>query len=60
MLADGFFTNVAVFPAVGVHGAGLRILLNLHQTFDDITRLVRSLRDATSPREAVRPQRRGG
>jgi 7-keto-8-aminopelargonate synthetase-like enzyme len=48
VLEDGFFTNVAVFPAVGVHAAGIRVLLNLHQTPHDITRLVRSLRDATA------------
>jgi 7-keto-8-aminopelargonate synthetase-like enzyme len=48
VLDDGFFTNVAVFPAVGVHAAGVRILLNLHQTPHDITRLVRSLRAATA------------
>ena len=48
VLDDGFFTNVAVFPAVGVHAAGVRVLLNLHQTPHDITRLVRSLRAAVA------------
>jgi 7-keto-8-aminopelargonate synthetase-like enzyme len=46
VLDDGFFTNVAIFPTVGVDAAGVRVLLNLHQTPHDITRLVRSLRDA--------------
>jgi 7-keto-8-aminopelargonate synthetase-like enzyme len=46
VLNDGFFTNVAVFPTVGGDAAGVRVLLNLHQTPHDITRLVRSLRDA--------------
>ena len=48
VLDDGFFTNVAVFPAVGVGDAGVRVLLNLHQTPHDITRLVRSLRAAVA------------
>jgi 7-keto-8-aminopelargonate synthetase-like enzyme len=47
VLDEGFFTNVAIFPTVGVDAAGVRVLLNLHQTPHDITRLVRSLRDAS-------------
>ena len=38
--AAGFFVNVAVFPAVPRRRAGLRILLNGHQTAGDVHALV--------------------
>jgi 7-keto-8-aminopelargonate synthetase-like enzyme len=48
LLIDGYFANVAVYPAVGVNAAGVRVLLNLHQTADDVAGVVQSLRDATA------------
>ncbi len=32
VLDDGFLTNVAVYPAVPLKGAGIRVLFNVHQT----------------------------
>jgi 7-keto-8-aminopelargonate synthetase-like enzyme len=40
---DGFFTNVAVYPAVPRDGAGIRVLFNVHQTLDDVRGVVKSL-----------------
>ncbi|HYJ10346.1 MAG TPA: hypothetical protein VEX18_15085, partial [Polyangiaceae bacterium] len=39
----GYFVNVAVFPAVPRGRAGVRLMLNTHQTERDILDLVRSL-----------------
>jgi 7-keto-8-aminopelargonate synthetase-like enzyme len=43
LLERGHFVNVAYFPAVPRRRAGLRVVLNAHQTVDDITRLVTDL-----------------
>jgi 7-keto-8-aminopelargonate synthetase-like enzyme len=43
---EGFFTNVAVYPAVPREGAGIRVLLNVHQTLDDVRGVVESLASA--------------
>ncbi|HEY2697886.1 MAG TPA: aminotransferase class I/II-fold pyridoxal phosphate-dependent enzyme [Pseudonocardiaceae bacterium] len=40
---DGIYTSLAVFPAVPVKKAGLRITLTLHNTPDDIRTLVHAL-----------------
>jgi len=40
LLERGHFVNVAYFPAVPRRRAGLRVVLNAHQTPDDITALV--------------------
>jgi len=47
LLVEGYFAN-AVYPAVGVNGAGLRVSLSLHQTADDVTGVVQSLHAATA------------
>jgi 7-keto-8-aminopelargonate synthetase-like enzyme len=39
----GFFTNTAIHPAVPTNRAGIRLSLTLHQTDDDIVRLVEAL-----------------
>lgn len=41
--AAGYFVNVAVFPAVPRRRAGLRIMLNHHQTAEDVYQLVREI-----------------
>ncbi|HEY9855135.1 MAG TPA: aminotransferase class I/II-fold pyridoxal phosphate-dependent enzyme [Stenomitos sp.] len=43
LLEAGFFTNVAMFPAVPMKRAGVRFTLTLHQSLDDIRRLVEAL-----------------
>ena len=40
LMDDGFYVNVAVFPAVSVGHGGLRIALTVHQTLDDIRALI--------------------
>jgi len=40
LMKDGFYSNIAVFPAVPRLQAGLRIALTVHQTEDDIRALV--------------------
>jgi 7-keto-8-aminopelargonate synthetase-like enzyme len=41
--ADGFFTNLSVFPAVPRRRAGIRVMLTTHHTEEDVARLARSL-----------------
>ena len=43
LLERGHYVNVAYFPAVPRRRAGLRIVLNAHQTSDDVARLVSDL-----------------
>jgi 7-keto-8-aminopelargonate synthetase-like enzyme len=45
-LDDGFFTNVAVYPAVPRHAAGIRVLFTVNQTLADVKGLVKSLASA--------------
>ena len=40
LMGEGFYTNTAVFPAVSKRQGGLRIALTLHQTPDDVRRLI--------------------
>jgi 7-keto-8-aminopelargonate synthetase-like enzyme len=40
LMADGFYANTAVFPAVSRGHGGLRIALTVHQTLDDVRALV--------------------
>ncbi len=40
MMNDGFFTNIASFPAVSESCTGVRFTISLHHTFKDIERLV--------------------
>lgn len=46
VLDDGFFTNVAVYPAVPREGAGIRVLLNVHQRLEDVRGVVDSIAGA--------------
>jgi 7-keto-8-aminopelargonate synthetase-like enzyme len=46
VLDDGFFTNVAVYPAVPRHAAGIRVLFTVNQTLSDVKDLVKSLASA--------------
>lgn len=48
LLERGHFVNVAYFPAVPRRRAGLRVVLNLHQTADDITQLVADIAQRAS------------
>lgn len=43
LMEAGFFTNVAMFPAVPMKRAGVRFTLTLHQTLDDVRRLVEAI-----------------
>jgi 7-keto-8-aminopelargonate synthetase-like enzyme len=40
LMDDGFYVNIAVFPAVSAGNGGLRIALTVHQTLDDIRALI--------------------
>ena len=43
LMRDGYYTNLAVFPAVSKGHGGLRVALTLHQTTDDIRGLVTAI-----------------
>jgi 7-keto-8-aminopelargonate synthetase-like enzyme len=43
LMADGFYANAAVFPAVSMQRAGLRFTITLHQTPEDIERFVSTI-----------------
>lgn len=49
LLARGFFLNVACFPAVPRRRAGIRLMLNAHQTLADIEDLVTTLASRLRP-----------
>jgi 7-keto-8-aminopelargonate synthetase-like enzyme len=51
----GYFVNVAVFPAVPRHHAGVRLMLNRHQTLEDVRGLALELSRRMVRREAARP-----
>ena len=40
LMADGFYTNLAIFPAVPVKNTGLRLTFTLHTTKEDIKNLL--------------------
>jgi len=40
LMNEGFYTNSAVFPAVAKEDTGVRAMITLHQTADDISGLV--------------------
>lgn len=40
---EGFYTNVAIFPAVPIRSAGIRFTLTLHMRLDDIRLLVEAI-----------------
>ncbi len=43
LLDDGFYTNLAMFPAVPMKHAGVRMTLTVHHTLDDVRALVGAL-----------------
>ncbi len=43
LLDDGFYANLAMFPAVPMKHAGVRMTLTLHHTLDDVRALVDAL-----------------
>lgn len=43
LLEEGFFVNLGIFPAVPVKKSGIRFSLNLHQTDEDVERLVTTI-----------------
>jgi 7-keto-8-aminopelargonate synthetase-like enzyme len=53
--AAGYFVNVAVFPAVPRRRAGVRLMLNRHQTLEDVRGLALELSRQTARRDGVRP-----
>lgn len=44
LMDDGFYTNIACYPAVARGKAGIRIVLNNNQTIDDVENLVKAIR----------------
>jgi len=43
LMQRGYFVNIAMYPAVARRRAGLRLMLNLHQTHADIVNLVNEI-----------------
>lgn len=43
LIDDGFYVNIALFPAVPVKSTGVRFTLTRHTTHDDITALVEAM-----------------
>ena len=43
LMTEGFFTNIAVYPAVAMDRAGVRFTLTLHHTLDDIRALIETM-----------------
>ena len=43
LMDEGFYVNVAQFPAVAVKRAGIRFMVNLHQSRDDVRGLVEAM-----------------
>lgn len=63
LLADGFYTNLAIFPAVPMRRAGVRFTTTCHQSFADIDALIAAIarhmpaalaEGGSSPREVRR------
>ncbi|MEO8181196.1 MAG: aminotransferase class I/II-fold pyridoxal phosphate-dependent enzyme [Deltaproteobacteria bacterium] len=46
LLARGYFVNIAYFPAVPRRRAGVRVMLNAHQRYEDIQDLVTGLAES--------------
>lgn len=45
MMQKGYYVTGGIFPAVPYNNSGLRILLNNHLSFDDIDKMLETLRD---------------
>lgn len=43
LLEDGFFVNIATYPAVPKKNSGVRFTVNVHQSIEDIHHLIQSL-----------------
>jgi 7-keto-8-aminopelargonate synthetase-like enzyme len=43
LMAEGFYTNIAVFPAVSRGHSGLRVALTVHHTLDDVRGLIEAV-----------------
>ena len=43
VMADGYYVNIGMFPAVPIKRSGVRATLTLHHTLDDVRDLVESL-----------------
>jgi 7-keto-8-aminopelargonate synthetase-like enzyme len=43
LMEEGFFVNLGIFPAVPVKKSGVRFSVNLHQTDEDVERLVTTI-----------------
>jgi 7-keto-8-aminopelargonate synthetase-like enzyme len=57
LMEDGFYTNLAIFPAVPIKQAGVRFTLTLHHEPEDIEALVGALARSV-PSSAPRPAHR--
>jgi 7-keto-8-aminopelargonate synthetase-like enzyme len=44
LMGEGYFANIAVFPAVSQGRAGLRVALTVHQTLEDVRGLMAAIR----------------
>jgi 7-keto-8-aminopelargonate synthetase-like enzyme len=53
LLARGYYTNIACFPAVPRKRAGVRLMLNTHQTYADIQGLVAGFAELLQPGAAL-------
>jgi len=40
LMNEGYYTSVALFPAVSMKGTGIRFCINLHHTIEDIEQMV--------------------
>ncbi len=43
LMKEGFYTNSAGFPAVPIKRSGIRIVINRHQTYADIEKLIQAI-----------------
>jgi 7-keto-8-aminopelargonate synthetase-like enzyme len=43
LMAEGYFTNIAVFPAVSRGRSGLRVALTTHQQPEDLEGLIQAI-----------------
>lgn len=55
LMARGHYVNVAYYPAVPRRRAGVRVVLNVHQSTEDLTRLVNDLSQQLERRRNAPP-----
>jgi 7-keto-8-aminopelargonate synthetase-like enzyme len=58
LLEAGFFVNASAFPAVARGQAGIRLMLNVNQTLDDLRHLARELAHCLDSEGALLPPTR--